>query len=153
MKIMVSACLLGEDCKYNGGNNRNEVLIDKLKNHEVIPICPEVMGGLSIPRMPAEIVGGIVKTADGTSVDAEFRNGAKKALEIAKEKGVELAVLQPRSPSCGCGQIYDGSFCGKLITGNGIFAQLLIDNGIKVVSMPCVTFHHSDSLYMQIDQN
>lgn len=133
MKILVSACLLGENCKYNGCNNRNGELIDKLKNHDVIAVCPEVSGGLPIPRMPAEIVEGIVRTEDGTSVDAEFRNGAELALEIAKKEGVELAILQPRSPSCGCGQIYDGTFTRKLISGNGIFAQLLIDNGIKVV--------------------
>lgn len=132
MKILVSACLLGENCKYSGGNNLSEKLVEMLKGHEVIPVCPEVLGGLPIPRAPGEIVDGVVRNADGTSVDYEYRHGAQLCLEIALEEGVDCAVLQSRSPSCGVGIIYDGTFSHVKIPGNGVFAQLLIDNGIKV---------------------
>lgn len=135
MKIAVSACLLGINYKYNGGNNYSEKLEKLLKKHEIIPICPEVLGGLSIPRDPSEIVNGEVLTDKGKSVDKEFRNGAKKALEIVKESGAELVVLQPRSPSCGLGEIYDGSFTGRLVDGDGVFVKLLKDDGIKVVDV------------------
>ena len=90
MVIGVSACLLGENCKYSGGNNYSERVIEYIKGHEVVSICPEVLGGLPIPRAPAEIVDGVVKHKDGSSVDKEFRDGAKKALEILKDKGAEL---------------------------------------------------------------
>lgn len=132
MKILVSACLLGENCKYSGGNNLSEKLVEMLKGHEVIPVCPEVLGGLPIPRAPGEIVDGVVRNADGTSVDYEYRHGAQLCLEIALEEDVDCAVLQSRSPSCGVGIIYDGTFSHVKIPGNGVFAQLLIDNGIKV---------------------
>ena len=101
MKILVSACLLGENCKYSGGNNYSEKAAAFVQGHEVIPVCPEVLGGLSVPRTPAEIVNGEVVTKDGVSVDAAFRAGAARALAIAKENGVELAILQPRSRSSG----------------------------------------------------
>ena len=135
MKIAVSACLLGINYKYNGGNNYSEKLEKLLKKHEIIPICPEVLGGLPIPRDPSEIVNGEVLTDKGKSVDKEFRNGAKKALEIVKESGAELVVLQPRSPSCGLGKIYDGSFTGRLVDGDGVFVKLLKYEGIKVVDV------------------
>lgn len=135
MKILVSACLLGENCKYNGGNNYNEKLLNFLENHEVISVCPEVMGGLPIPRKPGEIRDGIVRNADGTSVDQEYRRGAKAALEIAVRENVELAILQSRSPSCGVGQIYDGTFSKKLISGDGVFADLLHRNGVQVMDV------------------
>lgn len=135
MKIAVSACLLGINYKYNGGNNYSEKLVKLLEKHEVIPICPEVLGGLPIPRDPSEIVNREVLTDKGKSVDREFRNGAKKALKIVKESGAELVVLQPRSPSCGLGEIYDGSFTGRLVDGDGVFVKLLKDEGIKVVDV------------------
>ena len=135
MKIFVSACLLGENCKYSGGNNYSEAVKKFVEGHEVISMCPEVEGGLPIPRTPAEIVNGVVTTRDGMSVDKEFRDGAKKILDIFLAEKVDLAILQPRSPSCGVGKIYDGTFSGTLIDGNGIFAQLLIDNGIKVITL------------------
>jgi len=135
MKIAVSACLLGENCKYNGGNNYSEKLIEYIKGHEVISICPEVLGGLSIPREEAEIVNGIVSNKDGTSVDKEFRKGAEIALEIIKEQQVDLVILQSRSPSCGVNTIYDGSFSGKIIPGQGVFANLLQENGIKIIDV------------------
>lgn len=135
MKIFVSACLLGENCKYSGGNNYSEAVKKFVEGHEVISMCPEVEGGLPIPRTPAEIVNGVVTTRDGVSVDKEFRDGAKKILDILLAEKVDLAILQPRSPSCGVGKIYDGTFSGTLIDGNGVFAQLLIDNGIKVITL------------------
>ena len=132
MKILVSACLLGENCKYSGGNNLNEKLLEMLKGHQVIPVCPEVLGGLPVPRAPGEIVSGVVRNADGTSVDAEYRRGAELALKTAVAEDVDFAVLQSRSPSCGVGTIYDGTFSHVRIPGNGIFAGLLIENGITV---------------------
>lgn len=134
-KIAVSACLLGENCKYNGGNNYSEKVADFLVGHEVISICPEVLGGLSVPREPAEIVDGTVSHMDGSSVDAEFRIGAHKALDIIKENHVDLVILQSRSPSCGVNKVYDGTFSGKTIPGQGVFAQLLQRNNVKVIDV------------------
>ena len=131
MKIMVSACLLGENCKYNGGNNKNAKLL--LSGHTVIPVCPEVLGGLPVPRVPAEIVNGKVMNREGKSVDAEFREGAGKALEIARKEKPDIIILQSRSPSCGVNEIYDGSFSGKLIPGHGVFAALALESGFQVV--------------------
>lgn len=135
MKIAVSACLLGENCKYNGGNNYNKKLVDFVKDHEVIALCPEVLGGLPIPRLPAEIVNGLVKQENGKSVDDEFKKGAKKALDTVKKNKVDLVILQSRSPSCGVNNIYDGSFTGKLIEGRGVFAKILMENNIKVIDV------------------
>ena len=133
MKILVSACLLGENCKYSGGNNFSETLDRILRGHTVVPVCPEVLGGLSIPRSPCEIADGIVMNRDGENVDRQFREGAAAALAIAEREEITLAILQPRSPSCGSGEIYDGSFSGRKIPGNGVFAQLLKDRGITVL--------------------
>ena len=135
MKIAVSACLLGENCKYNGGNNYSEKVKNYIEGHEVIPIFPEVLGGLSTPREPAEIACGIVKNKDGTSVDAQFRKGAELALDIVVKNQVELVILQSRSPSCGVNTIYDGSFSGKIIPGQGVFAELLKKNNIKAIDV------------------
>ena len=133
MKIAVSACLLGKNCKYNGGNNYSKKVSDYIKGHEAVPVCPEVLGGLSTPREPAEIVNGRVSHKDGTSVDKEFRQGAETALRIVKEQQIDLVILQARSPSCGVNTIYDGSFSGKIIPGQGVFAELLKKSGIKVI--------------------
>ena len=133
MKILVSACLLGENCKYSGGNNLNPELIRLLSGHEVIPVCPEVLGGLPVPRVPAEIVDGTVMNREGASVDEAFRKGAERALEIAEKEQPDCIVLQPRSPSCGAKEIYDGSFSGKKIPGMGIFAKLAHENGFCVM--------------------
>ena len=132
MKIMVSACLLGENCKYNGGNNRNSGLLQLLSGHTVIPVCPEVLGGLPTPRIPAEIVNGEVINRDGKSVDSEFREGARRALEKAKQEKPDLIILQSRSPSCGVKQRYDGTFSGTVTDGNGVTAELLMQHGIIV---------------------
>lgn len=141
MKILVSACLLGENCKYNGGNNLNQNVLDFIEGHEVIGVCPEQLGGLSTPRLPAEIVEGVVTNKEGVSVDAEFRKGAQTALAAALEKKVDLAILQSRSPSCGVKEIYDGSFSGKKIKGQGVFAKLLAMHGIKVLDAEDVAEH------------
>ena len=133
MKIMVSACLLGENCKYSGGNNRREKVLEYIKGHDVFPICPEVMGGLPTPRVPAEIVDGVVMSKAGVNVDREYRLGAEKALEIAKREKIDLAILQPRSPSCGVTEIYDGTFTGRRIPGQGVTAALLIEHGFCVI--------------------
>ena len=133
MKIMVSACLLGDNVKYNGGNNRHEKVLEYIKGHEVVPVCPEMLGGLPVPRAPGESQDGIVRNEDGTSVDYEYRTGAAKALEIAESERIDMAILQSRSPSCGVNQIYDGSFTGRKIKGMGVFARLLSEKGYKVV--------------------
>lgn len=133
MKILVSACLLGKNCKYNGGNNLNQGVLEFIEGHEVIGVCPEQLGGLSTPRLPAEIVDGIVTNKEGISVDVQFRKGAQTALAVALEKKVDLAILQSRSPSCGVNEIYDGNFSGKKIKGQGVFAKLLSAHGIKVL--------------------
>lgn len=141
MKILVSACLLGENCKYNGGNNLNQSVLGFIEGHEVIGVCPEQLGGLSTPRLPAEIVDGVVTNKEGVSVDAQFRKGAQTALAVALEKKVDLAILQSRSPSCGVKEIYDGSFSGKKIKGQGVFAKLLSARGIKVLDAEDVAEH------------
>ena len=132
MKIMVSACLLGENCKYNGGSNRSEALLRKLAGHEIIPVCPEVAGGLPTPRIPAEIVRGTVRNREGQNVDAAFRAGARAVLELAQREQPDLLILKSRSPSCGVHEIYDGTFSGKLIPGRGVFAELACLAGFKV---------------------
>ena len=135
MKILVSGCLLGENCKYNGGNNYSEKVAEYIKGHEVISVCPECLGGLPTPRVPAEIVNGVVTNREGKNVDAEFRKGAGIALEIAKKEKIDLAILQSRSPSCGVKQIYDGTFSGTRIDGQGVFARLLNENGFKIIDV------------------
>lgn len=133
MKILVSACLLGENCKYSGGNNKCDEIIALGKKHKLIPICPECFGGLPIPRVPSEIKDGRVYSKTGEDLTEAFNDGAEKALYVAEESGCQLAILKERSPSCGFGEIYDGSFSGKTIRGNGITAQLLYDHGIVIL--------------------
>ena len=133
MKIMVSACLLGENCKYNGGNNYNPRIIEYIKNHEVIPICPECLGGLPVPRCPSDIVNGTVMMKNGRDVDKEFHEGASIALKKAIDEKVDCIILQSRSPSCGIKEIYDGSFTGTKIKGMGIFARMAKDAGFLLI--------------------
>lgn len=133
MKILVSACLLGENCKYNGGNNKNESICALADGHKLIPICPECFAGLPIPRVPSEICNGRVYSKDGNDLTEKFLDGAEKALYVAQESGCQIAILKERSPSCGFGKIYDGSFTSKLIDGSGITAQLLYENGITII--------------------
>ena len=134
MVIAVSACLLGENCKYSGGNNLSPVIAELVKDHTVIPVCPEQLGGLPTPRIPAERAGDRVVNALGEDVTAQFEMGAEKALAAVLENGAELAILQPRSPSCGCGIIYDGTFSKTLVKGNGVFAEKLLEHGIKILN-------------------
>ena len=135
MKIMVSACLTGENCKYNGRSNLNAKVTALTAENELIPVCPEVMGGLPVPRIPAEIVNGTVTNQAGSSVDAEFRLGAEKALRIAEREKPDLIILQSRSPSCGVKQRYDGTFSGTLTDAPGVTAELLMKNGFNVVDV------------------
>lgn len=133
-KLLVSACLLGENCKYNGGHNYTPTAEALRERFEVIPVCPEQLGGLSTPRVPSERAGDRVLTRDGRDVTEAFRLGAEKTLSIAQAEGAARAVLQVRSPSCGCGTIYDGTFSGTLVPGKGVTAQLLEQNGVKTYS-------------------
>ena len=135
MKIAVSACLLGENCKYNGGNNRSEKVLAFLQERgaEAVPVCPEVLGGLPTPRVPAEIVKGMVTNREGVVVDEAFRRGAEEALRIVRASGAELVILQSRSPSCGAKEVYDGTFTGTLVPGRGVFAEKLAESGIAVI--------------------
>lgn len=135
MKIMVSGCLLGENCKYNGRNNYSEKVAEFIKGHEVVSVCPECLGGLPVPRVPAEIVNGVVINKEGENVDIQFRKGAEIALEIARKESIDLAILQSRSPSCGVKQIYDGTFSKNIIDGQGIFAKLLKENGFQIIDI------------------
>ena len=135
MKALVSACLLGENCKYSGGNNLDPRVAEWLrrKGLAAVPVCPEVLGGLPVPRTPAEIVEGVVTTRDGEDVDKAFRRGAALALETARREGAALAVLQPRSPSCGVREVYYGTFSGRKVPGRGVFARLLAENGFRLL--------------------
>lgn len=131
-KLLVSACLLGENCKYNGGNNYNEAVSNLGEKFEIIPVCPEVFGGLSIPREPCEILNGKVISKIGEDCTVQYNDGAEKTLYIAGECNAVYALLKERSPSCGKNFVYDGSFSSKLTNGNGITADLLIKNGVLV---------------------
>ena len=132
-KILVSACLLGENCKYNGGNNYNPTVVAYLKDKDVLTICPEMMAGMGCPRTPIEIVDGVLMDRDGNNVDAAMREAMTKAMEWIRKEEIQCAILQSRSPTCGVNQIYDGTFSGKLIAGSGIFAQALKDAGYQVL--------------------
>lgn len=134
--IIVSACFCNINCKYSGLNNYNEYINELVSSGRAVPVCPEVLGGLSIPRTPAEIIENNnerkVITKDGEDVTENFINGAEKILIIAKAIEAKVAILKSKSPSCGCGKIYDGTFSNKLILGDGFTAKLLKENNIKV---------------------
>ena len=131
---LVSACLLGVNCKYDGGNNRNEKVISLLKDEILIPVCPEQLGGLPTPRVPSEIKGDRVYSIEGKDLTENFIKGAKETLRIAKLYGVKEAIFKDGSPSCGVNYVYDGTFKGKKIKGKGITVRLLEKEGIKVIS-------------------
>ena len=133
MKIAVSACLMGENCKYNGGNNLNARVIDFIGDKEYIKICPEVLAGLGTPRVPIEIVDGEVISRDGVNVDKEIREAVEKILAILKKEEIECVILKSRSPTCGVKEVYDGTFSGKLIKGEGTLAEALRKAGYKVI--------------------
>ena len=150
MKIMVSACLAGENCKYNGGNNRNERVLRLMADNEAITVCPEQMGGLPTPHVPSEIKDGLVTAKDGRIVDAEFRAGAVKCLEIAGRWQPDLVVLQSRSPSCGVKQRYDGTFTGRLVDQAGVTARLLMENGFRCLDVEDLVTIHGDFLIRKL---
>ncbi|WP_027339629.1 DUF523 domain-containing protein [Halonatronum saccharophilum] len=133
---IVSACLAGVRCRYNGEGSNNGIVTKLVEEGRAISVCPEVLGGLEIPRMPCEIVNQEgeekVLTKEGDDFTDKFILGAQKTLEIAKVVGAKVAILKARSPSCGYGQVYNGNFSGKLVEGNGFTAQLLVDNGLKI---------------------
>lgn len=130
--IIVSACLAGVHCRYDGGEKTCDPLIRLVSQGKAIPLCPEQLGGLTTPRQPAEIIGDRVISRDGTDVTEAFHNGAHEALKLARLVGAKTAILKSRSPSCGSGLIYDGTFTGKLVPGEGVFAALCKLNGIEV---------------------
>ncbi len=132
--ILVSSCLVGMSCRYDGSDNRSEKVLAYLKDKAWMPICPEQMGGLETPREPAEIVKGRVLTKTSKDVTAQFVKGADESARLAKMTHAREAVLKSRSPSCGCGKIYDGSFSGRLIEGDGLTARALKKMGIQVIS-------------------
>ncbi len=142
--IMVSACLMGINCKYNGESNHNESVVSFLSGKPYILVCPETMGTLKVPRPPCEIKGGDglavlyskarVLTDSDIDVTHEFIQGAQSCLELAKMNDITQAILKARSPSCGCGRIYDGSFSGRLIDGDGVTAAMLKQHGVQVIT-------------------
>lgn len=134
MNILVSSCLLGAACKYSGGDNLCPALAAALRRggHTPVPICPEVYGGLPTPRPPAERRGGRVVTESGADVTAQYQKGAETALLLAEAAGCRAAILKANSPSCGCGQIYDGSFTHRKVPGDGVTAALLKAHGLAV---------------------
>ena len=143
-RVLISACLLGVKCRHNGRDSKSEEVLERFGGDELIRVCPEQLGGLSTPRPPAEIVDGdgadvldgsaSVITVDGEDKTSEFLGGAHQALEIAKSHNATHAVLKSKSPSCGCGQIYDGTFSGNLGVGDGVTAALLRRHGINVTT-------------------
>ena len=134
MNILVSACLLGINCRYDGKDNKVEDILNVLKEHNIIPICPEQLGGLTTPREPSEIVNGKVISKSGIDVNEEFEKGAGEALKLSKMFNSSIAILKARSPSCGSIQIYDGNFNGSLVDGHGVTAKLFRENGMMVFS-------------------
>ena len=132
-KLLISACLLGENCRYNGGNNYAPAAAALAERFELIPVCPEQLGGLPTPRVPAERVGDRILNRAGEDVTAAFRLGAERALEIALAGGVRRAVLKERSPSCGYGAVYDGTFTSTVVPASGVAAELLEGNGVQII--------------------
>ena len=133
MKV-VSACLAGIKCNYEGRAKPCQQVIDLVARGEAIAVCPEQLGGLPTPRIPSEIVDGKVINQAGQDVTEEFVHGAEKALEIAIDNGCNEAILKSKSPSCGCGKIYDGTFSDTLIDGDGVFTRTLKERGLKVIT-------------------
>lgn len=132
--ILISACLLGLPCRYDGRSVEYTEIEKLKKKYNLIPICPEIYGGLPTPRVPAERTGGRVINKDGTDVSENYKRGADAALKLARDLDCKIAVLKERSPSCGSHEIYDGGFQKKLIHGMGVTAELLASCGIKVLS-------------------
>jgi uncharacterized protein YbbK (DUF523 family) len=133
VKVLVSACLLGRNCKYNGGNNYREKVEEFLRGKEVIEVCPEMLAGLGVPRTPIEIRDGEVVSRDGISVDTAIRAAVAQVLQDIRDEQIECCILKSRSPTCGVHQIYDGTFTGTLIDGAGVLAQALKEAGYRVL--------------------
>lgn len=133
MTILVSACLLGVSCRYDGRSKGHPLAEELLKKHTVIPVCPEISGGLPTPRPPAERQGDGVFTESGADVTENYRRGAEEVLRLARLYGCTVAILKERSPACGSGQIYDGSFSHTLTDGFGVAAELLESSGVRVM--------------------
>ena len=132
--ILVSACLLGAACKYSGSDNFCPKVAALVGNYQLVPVCPEQLGGLPTPRTPAERQGDRVITKDGRDVTAAYSRGAQEAWKLAKLFGCDIAILKARSPSCGAQGIYDGTFTGTVIPGSGVTVELLRDAGIRVLT-------------------
>lgn len=130
--VLVSACLLGVPCRYNGRSATHPAALRLLEAGRAVPVCPELLGGLPTPRAPVELNKGRAVDSNGRDVTAEFRSGALAALAQGLERGCASALLKSRSPSCGCGQVYDGQFRGVLVPGDGLFAALLKERGFQV---------------------
>lgn len=131
-KILVSACLLGDNCKYNGSNNYNDKLVEFLQDKDVIPVCPERDGGLPSPRASVELIDNVPYDKDGNCYEAAFQRGIAVALEAVAAEEIDYAILQSRSPTCGVDRVYDGSFSGRLTEGNGRLVQALKAQGVSV---------------------
>jgi uncharacterized protein YbbK (DUF523 family) len=131
---LVSACLAGINCRYDGKSKECEIVSKLVNTGKAIPVCPEQLGGLSTPRVSSEIIGDKVMSKEGRDCTAEFTLGAERTLAIAKALGIKKAILKSKSPSCGCGKIYDGTFSGTLVDGYGKAAELLKKHGIEVVT-------------------
>ncbi|WP_320130092.1 DUF523 domain-containing protein [uncultured Sphaerochaeta sp.] len=131
--ILVSACLLGICCRYDGTDKTNENVCTLKKQYHLVPVCPEVYGGLATPREPSERKDGLVVSRSGIDVTLPFEKGAQACLKLAKLLDCKFAILKERSPSCGHGEIYDGSFSGKVIAGNGVCAELLLEHDIRIL--------------------
>ena len=131
--LLVSACLLGIGCRYDGKHKANDEVLKLREKYNLIPFCPEIFGGLPTPRIPSERIGDRVMMKDGTDVTENYKRGAKEALELCRIYNIKTAILKERSPSCGKGEIYDGSFTGALTERDGVTAELLINNGVRVL--------------------
>lgn len=131
--ILVSACLLGIGCRYDGKHKADPEVIKLRERYNLIPVCPEIYGGLPTPRTPSERIGDKVMMRDGTDVTENYKRGAEEALRLCRIYNIRCAVLKERSPSCGKGKIYDGSFSGTLTERDGVTAELLAANGIRVI--------------------
>ena len=138
--LLISACLMGYNCKYNGGNNAlpEDVLASLRQRYRLIPVCPEAAGGLPTPRTPSERRGDKVITRSGRDVTAEFRRGAELAAKLAKRFDAHLALLKSNSPSCGSGTIYDGSFSGRLVSGDGVTTEYLKNKNLIIFDNPSI---------------
>lgn len=132
--LIVSACLANLHCRYDGGSKSCEAILRLVAEGQAIPVCPEQLGGLPTPRLPAERIGDKIIRKDGTDVSAEFMRGAQEALHMARLVKAKAAILKARSPSCGFGKVYDGSFTGRVVNGNGVFAELCQQAGMEVIT-------------------